>query len=59
MWYLRRTTDDEKLLAKLEANFKARKADPNRKPTGLAARLAALQEQQEELRKKQERFKRK
>lgn len=59
MWWLRRTTDDAKLLEKLEENYKARKSDPNRKPTGLAARLAALQEQQEELRKRQERYKRK
>lgn len=54
MWYLRRTTDDDKLLAELEANFKANKEDPNRKPSGLAARLQALQEQQEELRRRQQ-----
>ena len=53
MWYLRRTTDDAKLLAKLEENFKANKNNPNRKPSGLAARLQALQEQQEELKKRQ------
>ncbi len=49
MWYLRRTTDDKKLLAKLEANFEANKNNPNRKPSGLAARLEALQKQQEEM----------
>ncbi|MBR1732329.1 MAG: membrane protein insertase YidC [Alloprevotella sp.] len=54
MWYLRRTTDDAKLLAKLEENYKANKNNPNRKPSGLAARLQALQEQQEELKKRQQ-----
>ena len=53
MWYLRRTTDDAKLLAKLEENYRANKADPKRKPSGLAARLQALQEQQEEIKKRQ------
>lgn len=54
MWYLRRTTDDQRLLAKLEENFKANKNNPNKKISGFAARLQALQEQQEELRKKKE-----
>lgn len=45
MWYLRRTTDDKKLLAKLEANYRANKNDPNKKPKGLAARLEALNKQ--------------
>lgn len=49
MWYLRRTTDDAKLLEKLEANYRANKNDPNKKPKGLAARLEALQKQQEAL----------
>lgn len=30
MWYLRKTTDDKKLLAKLEANYQANKANPNK-----------------------------
>lgn len=47
MWYLRRTTDDKKLLEKLEANYRANKNNPNKKPSGLAARLEALQKQQE------------
>ena len=47
MWYLRRTTDDKKLLAKLEENYKANKNNPHKKPRGLAARLEALQKQQE------------
>ena len=54
MWYLRRTTDDAKLLAKLEENFRANKDNPNRRPSGLAARLQALQEQQEQMKKLQE-----
>lgn len=51
MWWLRRTTDDKKLLAKLEANYEANKNNPNKKPGGLAARLEALQKQQEEMMK--------
>lgn len=54
MWYLRRSTNDKKLLEKLEANFRANKDNPNRKPSGLAARLQALQEQQEEIKKRQQ-----
>ena len=57
MWFLRKTTDDKKLLAKLEANYQANKANPNKKMTGMAARLEALQKQQqailEEQKKKQ------
>lgn len=30
MWYLRKTTDDKKLLAKLEANYQANKNNPNK-----------------------------
>ncbi len=58
MWYLRRTTDDKKLLAKLEANFEANKQNPNKKPSGLAARLEALQKQQEEMLKRQQEIQR-
>ena len=58
MWYLRATTDDAKLLEKLEENYRRNKQDPNKKPTGLAARLAALQEQQQKmLEEKQARYK--
>jgi YidC/Oxa1 family membrane protein insertase len=49
MWYLKKTTDDKKLLAKLEANYQANKNNPNKKPSGLAARLEALQKQQQAL----------
>ncbi|MCD8317786.1 MAG: membrane protein insertase YidC [Paraprevotella sp.] len=56
-WYLRKTTDDKKLLAKLEAHYQAYKANPNKKMSGMAARLEALQKQQqamlEEQKKKQ------
>jgi YidC/Oxa1 family membrane protein insertase len=55
MWYLRKTTDDAKLLAKLEKNFEANKNNPNKKPSGLAARLEALQKQQEALMEEQRR----
>lgn len=54
MWYLRKTTDDKKLLAKLEANYQANKNNPNKKPSGLAARLEALQKQQEDMMKRQQ-----
>lgn len=58
MWYLRATTDDAKLLEKLEENYRKNKQDPNKKPTGFAARLAALQEQQQKmLEEKQARYK--
>ncbi len=49
MWYLRKTTDDEKLLAKLEEYYKKQRNNPNKKAGGLAARLQALQEQQQAL----------
>lgn len=47
MWYLRWSTDDKKLLEKLEANYEKNKNNPT-KMRGLAARLEALQKQQEE-----------
>lgn len=49
MWYLRRSTDEARLLAKLEDYYEKNKNNPNKKPSGLAARLQALQEQQEAL----------
>ncbi len=51
MWYLRKTTDDKKLLAKLEAYKQQHKNDP-KKMSGMAARLEALQKMQEEQQKK-------
>ena len=55
MWYLRKTTDDAKLLAKLEANYEANKNNPNRKTSGLAARLEALQKRQQAMLEEQQR----
>ena len=48
MWTLRKTTDDAKLLAILEANYQANKNNP-KKQSGLAARLEALQKQADEM----------
>jgi YidC/Oxa1 family membrane protein insertase len=50
MWVLRKTTDDAKLLAILEARYKENKNNP-KKQSGLAARLEAMQKQTEELRR--------
>ena len=51
MWTLRKTTNDEKLLAILEAKYRENKNNPNKKASGLAARLEAMQKQAEELQK--------
>ena len=51
MFVLRKTTNDEKLLAILEARYKENKNNPTKKTSGLAARLAAMQKQAEELQK--------
>ncbi|MBQ0049783.1 MAG: membrane protein insertase YidC [Bacteroidales bacterium] len=58
MWYLRKTTDDKKLLAQLEAYREQHKSDP-KKLSGMAARLEAMQKQQEQLRQLKEQQKRK
>ena len=50
MWILRKTTNDEKLLAILEARYKENKNNP-KKMNGLAARLEAMQKQAEELKR--------
>ena len=47
MWFLRKTTDDNKLLAQLEA-YKAKNANNPKKTSGMAARLEALQKMQQE-----------
>ncbi len=54
MYTLRKTTNDEKLLAILEANYQANKNNP-KKQSGLAARLEAMQKQAEEMQKQQRR----
>jgi YidC/Oxa1 family membrane protein insertase len=50
MWYLRKSTDDKKLLAKLEEYREKHKNDP-KNMGGMAARLQALQKQMEEQQK--------
>ena len=56
MFVLRKTTDDEKLLAILEARYQENKKNP-KKMSGLAARLETMQKQQEEMRRMQEELK--
>ncbi len=58
MWILRKTTNDEKLLAYLEARREENKKNP-KKVSGLAARLQAMQEQQQEMLRKQEELRKK
>ena len=53
MYTLRKTTNDEKLLAILEANYQANKNNP-KKPSGLASRLEAMQKQAEELQRQRQ-----
>lgn len=53
MWLLRKTTNDEKLLAILEKNYRENKANP-KKQSGFAARMAEMQRQAEEMRKQRE-----
>ena len=52
MWFLRKTTDDDKLLAQLEA-YKAKNANNPKKQSGMAARLEALQKQMQEQQRQQ------
>lgn len=53
MWLLRKTTNDEKLLAILEAKYQENKNNP-KKMSGLAARMEAMQRQAEELKRQRE-----
>ena len=53
MWMLRKTTDDAKLLEKLEATYKENQNNP-KKQSGLAARLEAMQKQAAELQKQRQ-----
>jgi len=53
MWVLRKTTDDAKLLAILEARYKENKANP-KKQSGLAARLEEMQRRAAEMQKQQQ-----
>ena len=58
MFILRKTTDDAKLLSILEARYRENKNNP-KKQSGLAARLAAMQKQQQEMQRKREELDRK
>ncbi|MBO4607770.1 MAG: membrane protein insertase YidC, partial [Prevotella sp.] len=58
MFTLRKTTNDAKLLAILEARFKENKNNP-KKQSGLAARLEAMQKQQQEMQRKRAELERK
>lgn len=58
MWILRKTTNDEKLLAILEAKYKENQSNPQ-KMKGLAARMQAMQQQQLNMQKKREELERK
>ena len=53
MWTLRKTTNDEKLLAILEARYQENKNNPT-KVSGLAARLEAMQKQAEEMQRQRQ-----
>ena len=52
MWFLRKTTNDSRLLAELEA-YKAKNANNPKKQSGMAARLEALQKMAEEQQRQQ------
>lgn len=56
MIWLRKSTDEKQILAKLEANYEASRNDPNKRKQGsggMMARLEALQKEQERLQKQQ------
>ena len=53
MWTLRKTTDDAKLLAILEAKYKENQNNP-KKMSGLAARLEQMQKRAAEIQKQQQ-----
>lgn len=53
MWLLRKTTNDEKLLSILESRYQENKDNP-KKVSGMAARLEAMQKQQEEIKRRRE-----
>lgn len=56
MWYLRKSTDDAKLLAQLEERHKMRKQQvaTGKKPSSMMERLQAMQEKQMEILKQQQ-----
>ena len=59
MFALRKTTDDEKLLAKLEKKYKENEANPNRKPSGLYGRLEEMQRKQQEMEQQRQELRKK
>lgn len=56
MWYLRRSTDDKKLLAQLEQRYQQRKAAGSgvQKTSSMMGRLQAMAEKQQEMMRKQQ-----
>ena len=58
MWVLRKTTNDEKLLAILEAKREENKKNP-KKMSGFAARLQAMQEQQQRMQRERDELRKK
>ena len=57
MIWLRRSTDEKAILAKLEADYEASRNDPSKRKAGgnsMMARLEALQKEQERLQKQQQ-----
>ncbi len=59
MWTLRKTTNEEKLLRILEAKREENMKNPNRKMSGIAARLQAMQQQQQELQRQRDELRKK
>lgn len=53
MWYLRKTTDDAKLLQKLEARYEKRKSQP-RKTSSMMERMQRMAQQQQEILRQQQ-----
>lgn len=53
MWYLRKTTDDSKLLKKLEARYERRKSQP-RKTSSMMERMQRMAQQQQEILRQQQ-----
>ena len=56
MWFLRKTTDDQKLLEQLERRYKERKANNSgvQKTSSMMGRLQAMAEKQQEMARKQQ-----
>ena len=54
MWVLRKTTDDAKLLAILEARYRENQKNPQKKTSGMAARLAEMQRRAAEMQQQQQ-----